>query len=283
MNTIELIILSEDPSFMASGPISIKEFKSKIKFVLSDLDDTITKDGRIPSASYEALWNLHETGVKTIIVTGRPAGWCEMMARSWPIDGVVGENGAFFFRYTDKQMKRFFVASPSEIEAHTLKLEIIKNEILQKVPQCKISSDQFCRMFDLAIDVCEDIPPLPKPAIQEILSIFQKNGAQAKLSSIHVNGWFGDYDKQTTVKQVLNREFNLTQDQVQTDCVYVGDSPNDEPLFATFANSVGVKNIEPYLSMLKSKPRYITEKEAGLGFQELTQKIIQLNKERPKR
>lgn len=262
---------------MMIAPKSINEFKNKIKFILSDLDDTITQDGKVPSDSYSALWTLNQSNVKTIIVTGRPAGWCEMMARTWPIEGVIGENGAFFFRYTNKQMKRFFSISPNEIENQTAKLEVIKDEILKKVPACKISSDQFCRMFDLAIDICEDIAPLPKESIQEIISIFEKHGAQAKLSSIHINGWFGAYDKLTTAKQVLTNEFGLSPAQIQSQCAYIGDSPNDEPLFSHFENSVGVRNIEPYLSTLKSKPKYITLKEAGLGFQEFTNKIIKLN------
>lgn len=262
---------------MNSTPKPISEFAAKTKFILSDLDDTITKDGKIPSDSYSALWLLNQSNVKTIIVTGRPAGWCEMMARTWPIDGVIGENGAFFFRYTNKQMKRFFAVSPSEIETQTKKLEIIRDEIFQKVPECAIASDQFCRMFDLAIDICEDITPLSKQATQEIITIFEKHGAQAKLSSIHVNGWFGTYDKLTTAKHVLTKDFGLTDQQIQSDCVYAGDSPNDEPLFSFFENSVGVKNIEPYLPILKFKPKYITQQEAGLGFQELANKVIELN------
>ncbi|MBL7542247.1 MAG: HAD-IIB family hydrolase [Bdellovibrionaceae bacterium] len=262
---------------MTNEPTSLAELTDKIKFVLSDLDDTITKEGRIPSESYSALWTLHHAGIKTIIVTGRPAGWCEMMARTWPIEGVVGENGAFFFRYTNRQMKRLFTASPDQIETQTAKLDVIKNEISKNIPTSRVSSDQFCRMFDLAIDICEDIPPLSADEIKKIISIFEKHGAQAKLSSIHVNGWFGDYDKLTTVKQILAKEFGLSPQQIQSECVYSGDSPNDEPLFSFFKNSVGVRNIEPFLPQLKFKPRFITQHEAAHGFQELTQKIIDLN------
>ncbi len=263
---------------MIASPKPIAELKNKIKFVLSDLDDTITTEGHIPSESYSALWKLKDSNIKTIIVTGRPAGWCEMMARTWPIDGVIGENGAFFFRYTNKQMRRFFASSPELIETNTAKLDIIKNEILQTIPESKISSDQFCRMFDLAVDICEDIPPLSKEQTATIISIFEKHGAQAKLSSIHVNGWFGTYDKLTTAKFILTNEFGLTEEQIQTSCVYAGDSPNDEPLFSYFENGVGVRNIEPYLPILKSKPKYITQHPAGKGFQELTEKIIQLGR-----
>lgn len=263
---------------MSSSPKPIAELKNIIKFVLSDLDDTITTEGRVPSESYSALWKLKDYNIKTIIVTGRPAGWCEMMARTWPIDGVIGENGAFFFRYINKQMKRYFASSPEHIESNTNKLNLIKNEILQKIPESKISSDQFCRMFDLAVDICEDIPPLTKEQTQHIISIFEKHGAQAKLSSIHVNGWFGTYDKLTTAKFILMNEFGLTEEQIQSSCLYSGDSPNDEPLFSYFENGVGVRNIEQYLPMLKSKPKYITQHEAGKGFQELTDKIIDLNR-----
>lgn len=263
---------------MSTSPKPLSQLTKNIKFVLSDLDDTITMDGKIPSDSYSALWALNQAKIKTIIVTGRPAGWCEMMARTFPIDGVIGENGAFFFRYTNKQMKRFFAVSPSEIESQTLRLELIKNEVLAQVPGSAIASDQFARMFDLAIDICEDIPPLSKQQAQQIIQIFEKHGAQAKLSSIHVNGWFGTYDKLTTTKQVLTTEFKLTEPEIQSDCLYSGDSPNDEPLFSYFENSVGVKNIEPYLPTLKFKPQYITTHEAGLGFQELANRIIELNK-----
>ena len=133
-------------------------------------------------------------------------------------------------------------------------------------------------MFDLAIDICEDIPRISDHSIQQIIAIFEKHGAQAKLSSIHINGWFGTYDKLTTAKRVLSNEFGLNDQQIQDECVYSGDSPNDEPLFSFFENSVGVRNIEPYLAKLKFKPNYITQKSAGLGFQELTNRIIELNK-----
>ena len=65
--------------------------------VLFDIDDTFTTHGRIPACSLSALWDLKNAGLKLISVTGRPAGWCDHIARMWPLDGVVGENGAFYF------------------------------------------------------------------------------------------------------------------------------------------------------------------------------------------
>ena len=176
---------------------NLTDFNSKIEFVLTDIDDTLTTHGQIPPEAYLALWKLHDAGVKIIPITGRPAGWCEMIARFWPVEGVVGENGGFYFRYASinggkiKKMQRWFFADEKTISHNKLKLNNIEKEILSSVDGCALASDQFCRLMDLAIDFCEDVPALPLKNIQKIVQIFEKHGAQAKVSSIHVNGWFG--------------------------------------------------------------------------------------------
>ena len=71
----------------------------KIRFVLTDIDDTLTENGRLPAASYLAMEKLQQAGLKVIPITGRPAGWCDHISRMWPVDGIVGENGAFYFVY----------------------------------------------------------------------------------------------------------------------------------------------------------------------------------------
>ena len=77
----------------------------RIRYVLTDIDDTVTTDGRLPAKSYDALERLQNAGLAVIPITGRPAGWCDMIARFWPVDAVVGENGAFYFSY-DRQSAR---------------------------------------------------------------------------------------------------------------------------------------------------------------------------------
>ena len=62
----------------------------KIKFILTDIDDTLTTNGRLPAKSYHALEKLHQASFKVIPITGRPAGWCDHFARMWPVDAVVG-------------------------------------------------------------------------------------------------------------------------------------------------------------------------------------------------
>lgn len=249
--------------------------KHTIKYILCDIDDTLTNEGKLFSEAYDSLWRLHKHGFKIIPITGRPAGWCEMIARFWPVDGVVGENGAFYFYYENKNMKRYFTQNNSEREKNQELLIQIKNEILKKVPGSAVASDQFCRVVDLAIDFCEDVPPLSKDDVLKIVEIFKNHGAKAKVSSIHVNGWFGSHDKLTTTLKFLENRWGLKQ---QTDLLeqvlYIGDSPNDEPMFQYFQNTVGVKNIEPYLKDLKYPPQYICSKEGGFGFQELTELLV---------
>ena len=157
---------------------NFKEFKLKdIKFVFTDIDDTLTEEGQLPANSYKSLWDLKERGIHIIPITGRPAGWCEMIARMWPVSGVVGENGAFYFCYKNKKMLRNFIYDDETIKNNRVKLDKIRDEVLQKVPGCAVASDQFCRLFDLAIDFCEDVPALPKESINNIVSV---------LSLIHI-------------------------------------------------------------------------------------------------
>lgn len=255
---------------------SISELNQRPEFVLTDIDDTITEEGQLHADAYASLWKLKSSGIKVIPVTGRPAGWCEMIARFWPVEGIVGENGGFYFRYTNKQMKRSFFATDDQIQQNRIKLDKIKNEVLSQVPGAQVASDQFCRLMDLAIDFCEDVTPLLPSEVEKIVQIFQRHGAQAKVSSIHVNGWFGEYDKVTMLKKLLKDEFNMSESNIKSNCLFCGDSPNDEPMFAYFPNSVGVANIKNYLSSLKAPPAFVTHKPAGQGFSELTEKILSL-------
>lgn len=247
---------------------------NKIKFVLTDIDDTLTENGLLNPIAFQSLYDLHKIGIKIIPVTGRPAGWCELIARQWPVAGVIGENGAFYFNLKNNKMIRYFAIEESLRKQYQLQLQKIQNEILAEVPNARVSSDQFCRLFDLAIDICEDIKPLTETEISKILSIFKKHQAVAKKSSIHINGWFGDYDKKTAAVLFLKSEFNLSDDQIQEQVTFIGDSPNDEPMWAYFKNGVGVANIQPYLHELSHHPKWVTQHNGGSGFVEMAQKII---------
>jgi HAD superfamily hydrolase (TIGR01484 family) len=253
---------------------ALSEFKSRIEFVLTDIDDTLTDEGLLGPEAYSALWKLSKAGILVVPVTGRPAGWCEMIARVWPVAGVIGENGGFYFRYKDKQMERHFVYDFETQIENRKKLERIQEEVLRTVPGSAIASDQFCRFMDLAIDFCEDVPRLPKSEVERIVATFRKYGAQAKVSSIHVNGWFGNYDKLSMSLKFLNQEFGVSEKDSLTKCAFCGDSPNDEPMFAFFPNSFAVSNIAEFLPELRHRPGYIANHRGGLGFAEIAEQIL---------
>ncbi len=250
--------------------------KKKIKYVLTDIDGTLTLNERLPDIAYAAMEKLWNSGIKVIPITGRPAGWCDHMARMWPIDSIVGENGAFYFCYQQnkRKMVRRFWKSSQQRKEDRIALKAIENRILKECPGAGVSSDQAYREADLAIDYCEDVAPLPMLVVNRIVSLFEEMGAQAKVSSIHVNGWVGDYDKLSMTRIMFQELFREDLDNIKEQSIFVGDSPNDAPMFSYFPNSVGVSNVKDFLGHFETEPTWITEKEGGLGFAELVEALL---------
>ena len=250
--------------------------RQHIRFILTDIDDTLTVNGRLPAAVFVAMEQLRAANIRCIPITGRPAGWCDHIARMWPVAGLVGENGAFYFRYDEsahKMLRRYFKPE-NQRKVDRQKLEELKRKILQKIPAAGISADQPYREADLAIDYCEDIPPLPGEAVDQIVGLFKEAGAEAKVSSIHVNGWFGDYDKLTMTRFLFEEVFRENLADVKEDVIYIGDSPNDAPMFAYFPHSVGVANVLQFEGRMPSNPAWITRKAGGHGFAEMVDNLL---------
>ncbi len=250
--------------------------RSQIKYLLTDIDDTITSRGRIPACAFKALEDLDNAGIRIIPVTGRPAGWCDHIARMWPVKAVIGENGAFYFTYDadEKKMIRRYFKSDEERARDKKKLALIESRVLKAVPGCMVSADQPYREADLAIDFSEDVEPLSRKDIKTIVEIFEQAGATAKISSIHVNGWLGRYDKLSMTKIMFREVFQKNIDKIKETIIFSGDSPNDEPMFEYFPNSVGVANILDYKDTLAFKPSWITEERGGSGFAQLADIIL---------
>jgi HAD superfamily hydrolase (TIGR01484 family) len=244
--------------------------------VLTDIDDTLTHEGRLPALAYRALERLRDAGLTVIPVTGRPAGWCDLIARQWPVDGVVGENGAFWFRYDDgaKRMIRRFMRPDSEWRADRKRLEAVAARVLREVPGSALASDQGYRAVDLAIDFCEDVPPLGPDAVAKIVAAFESAGATAKVSSIHVNAWYGAHDKLSTSLHFLAEVFGIDGTAERERIVYVGDSPNDAPMFGFFPNAVGVANVRDFFGRMSALPAYVTSGRSAEGFAELAELLI---------
>ena len=267
------VLLGATMQPLDSFPVAARR---RIRGVFTDIDDTLTTDGKLTAAAYGALERLRAAGFVVVPITGRPAGWCDHIARMWPVDAVVGENGAFYFRYdaaAHKLVKRFLVPA-EERAANRRRLEGVRDRILAAVPGAALASDQLYREADLAIDFREDVPPLPHEEIDRIVALFNGAGATAKVSSIHVNGWFGSYDKLGMTRILLRERFAVDLDAERDAFVFAGDSPNDSPMFEFFPNAVGVANIADFADRLTALPAYVTRSRCGAGFVELAEALI---------
>jgi len=250
---------------------------ASIQGVLTDIDETVSTEGTLTADAYAALEALKKAGLRVIPVTGRPAGWCDHIARFWPVDAVVGENGAFWMWHdpSEAKLRTRFIQSEAERAEGRRRLDLIRAQVLREVPGAGIASDQPYRAADLAVDFREDVPPLAPADIQRIVAIFERQGAHAKVSSIHVNGWFGDYDKLTTSRLMMRELFGVDLEAHRERYVFAGDSPNDAPMFGYFPNAVGMANVGDFVGRLDHQPRWVTTARSGAGFVELARVLIE--------
>jgi HAD superfamily hydrolase (TIGR01484 family) len=244
--------------------------------VFTDIDDTLTTDGYLPAAVYTALERLREADIRVVPVTGRPAGWCDMIARFWPVDGVIGENGALYFHYDKvrRKMIRVYAQAADVRERNRERLAELGRHIVATVPGCAIAADQAYRESDLAIDFAEDVEPLGQSAIDAIVAAFEAVGATAKISSIHVNGWFGSYDKSAMAMRFARDVLHADIERDNERFIFVGDSPNDAPMFALFHNACGVGNVREFVDRIAHLPRFVAVERGGAGFLAIADEIL---------
>lgn len=265
-------------------PISELDPRSarRVRYVLMDIDDTLTAGGKLPAVSYAALWKLRGAGLRVIPVTGRPAGWCDLIAREWPADGVVGENGALAFWEEPRPagsgggelpvLRQFF--NPAAVRNDHPVIARVRERALAEVPGLRVAKDQFARMFDLALDFAEEDPVLPLSDAVRVKAIAEEEGAVAKVSSIHVNVWMGKYDKVSMAERFLQDRFGWDPAAGLEEVVFVGDSPNDEPMFARFPLACAVANIRRYGDLVKRLPAFVASAECGQGFAEIAETLL---------
>ena len=258
---------------LAAMPVAVVH---AVRGVFCDIDDTLTSDGKLSARAYAALERLRSSGKLVVPITGRPAGWCDHIARMWPVDAVVGENGAFYFFYdaARKKLVQRFLFDAQTRAANRDKLTAVRERILREVPGCALASDQLYREADLAIDFCEDVPRLPMASVDRIVALMHAAGMSAKISSIHVNGWFGDYDKLGMTRTLMQERYGVDLARDQASYLFVGDSPNDAPMFKFFSNSVGVANVADFGTRLADAPAYVSRQRSGDGFVELAELLL---------
>jgi len=234
--------------------------------VFCDIDDTLTVEGRLVPQVLPVMAEAQSRGLKVVPITGRPGGWVDHIARCWPVDGVVGENGGLWYWFDGQKLQRRFIQTKPDRDANRQRLNALAETILRAVPGTALASDQPYRELDLAIDFREDVPELGLDSVAAIVHEFEQANATCKVSSIHVNGWYGDFDKLEGVRRFHQDRFGSPIDFNRW--AFFGDSANDEPMFGAFQHSIGVANVTHFLDRMNQHPTWITKSEGGHGFLE---------------
>jgi HAD superfamily hydrolase (TIGR01484 family) len=249
--------------------------RKSVRGIFTDIDDTLTRDAVLEAPAQYALEELKAAGIPVIAVSGRAAGWCEEVALHWPVDAVVGENGALYMlKEPSGQLQVRCVQDEEERAENRRRLLVLAAEALRRVPRAELAHDLAQRVADIAIDYAERVGPLDDDEVRRIVDVFHAGGAHAQPSSIHVNCWFGDFDKLTTTKLLMAERFGIDLDAEKNAYVYAGDAPNDAPMFGFFPHAVAVANFLRFADRVAMQPAYITEGERGAGFAELAEAIL---------
>jgi HAD superfamily hydrolase (TIGR01484 family) len=244
-----------------------------VRGVLTDIDDTLTREGAIEQPALSALYALHAARIPVIAVTGRPLGWSVPFASAWPVAAIVAENGAVALIPSADKPGIEYAQDEATRARNAGRLREVAATVLREVPGATLSRDSPGRVTDIAIDHAE-FAHLDAATIARVVAVMEREGMHATVSSIHVNGWYGEHSKLSGARWMLRRLFGRELDAEVGRWVYVGDSTNDQAMFGHFSLSVGVANLRRFAAQLHTWPAYLTEAERGAGFAEVAQALL---------
>ncbi|WP_041395133.1 HAD-IIB family hydrolase [Photobacterium profundum] len=250
---------------------------SNVEWVLTDVDDTLTWQGKLPPETLIALAELQQAGIKVVAVTGACAGWCDHIAQLWPVDAVLGENGAFIMEKQDGYLTLRADRTMNEIEQQQTKLKQQVLAILTDYPDLNLTLDQSYRLCEVAIDIGQNRPRVDDAIIEEVVAKIHALGAHATASSIHINAWYGEHSKKATSLQYL-AEKGLSKYEILNLSCYVGDSMNDQLMFEALPKTVGVANIQHYWDKLSHHPSIVMNQPGGFGFAEFAKQLLDMKR-----
>lgn len=249
------------------GPAPRPEDLRDVRYLLTDIDDTLTTEGRLLPETYQALWDLDAAGIRIVTVTGGSAGWCEHIVRAWPVAAAIGESGAFVMTAEHNRV------AVEYWEDEALQIERQRQHLTTVTPllgtRFRLAHDQHYRLADVAIDIVG----YPRAEVDALAAEIRALGGTVAISSVHINTWIGDYNKRTMSERLLRR-WGLGDEDLARQVSFAGDSRNDAPMFAFLSKTFGVANILPVLDDLPTKPRWITAEIAGRGFVELARELL---------
>jgi HAD superfamily hydrolase (TIGR01484 family) len=270
------------------------EQRRNIIGVFTDIDDTLTTHGSITSDALQALFDLKAAGLHVIPITGRPIGWAESFAKDWPVDALVAENGGVAWvaesqaknsihfekklspqpaYLLPKTLSKVYQDNASIRVENGVKMAKIAALVTSKIAGVEVSKDAVGRETDVAFDYNE-FANLPTDTVQQVVELLQQAGMETTVSSIHIHGCFGHFDKWTGAQWIVRELFQRDLASELDQWVFVGDSGNDQAMFEHFKHSFGVANIQRFAPQLTHLPRYITPSERGAGFAEVARMLL---------
>ncbi|GEA49833.1 haloacid dehalogenase [Vibrio inusitatus NBRC 102082] len=252
---------------------------ANIEWLLTDVDDTLTWEGQLPDVTLKALYDLQDVGIKVVAVTGACAGWCDQIAKVWPVHGAIGENGAFWMSQNESGFETTSKVPLPQMHALQGELKVALANILEEYDGIEFATDQPFRFCDVAINLSQDREPVSEHLAKELLTrakalVIDGHNVNASLSSIHLNVWIGEHSKRITSEAYVKAHSscrNIDLDKL----IYIGDSQNDEAMFAWLPTTFGVRNIQKVLPQLTHKPSVLLDKDGGFGFAQLARTIIE--------
>ena len=249
--------------------------RKPVRGLFTDIDDTLTTEGAITQDALDALGSLRAAGLHVIPITGRPVGWSEPFAVQWPVDAIVAENGAVaLVRDGQGGFNKLYQQDAAVREANYARMQQVLQRIEAEVPGARRSTDSAGRETDIAIDHSE-FTQLPQALIDRVVQLMQEEGMNATVSSIHINGWYGDHNKLSGARWIVRELYGRDLDAEVAHWAYVGDSTNDVLMFEHFPHSVGVANIRRFADQLAHPPRYVTAGERGAGFAQVAKALLE--------
>ena len=244
---------------------------TQIEGLVCDLDDTLTRDGTLELEAVDALHRARQVGMRLLLVSGRPLGWTDVLARLLPVDAAIGENGAGWAYRNGRMLELGYYHDEATREHHRRQLSEVRERVRADLPEVRCASDQEARRCDLAFDVGEEVD-CDETTVKEIAEIIEEFGLRATVSTVHVHAIPGEWDKASGTEKAFRDVFGTELPYERF--AFVGDSPNDESAFASFPCSIGVANVRPFLPQLMHAPKFITQKDRGRGFAEVVDAVV---------
>jgi hypothetical protein len=237
----------------------------RLRGLLFDLDDTLLDRGRLTEAAFSALFRLREADLALIVVTGRPAGWADVLVRQWPVCAVVAENGALAVERSERGPVWCDPVDPQTRRARQERLSDLVSRMRQEFPRLQPADDTAARVSDHTFDIGENSSP-PRTLVESAASFARQEGATVTRSSVHLHVGFDAEDKASGAVRWLTQSLGENPKELRRHYAFIGDSENDASCFGEFETTIAVSNWPR--SSVGPEPRYVTRHPMGSGFAE---------------